>query len=97
MDMTTIKDVITLVLFAISVYGFMSGRAKDGESRSEQFTKLNVKLDNLCQSNTAIKDSLRDLEKSTQAQGTDIAIMKEQIKVANHRIDDLEHALKKGE
>lgn len=90
MDLSTIKDYAYLVLFAISVYGWYHGRDREKSDRTEQFVKINWKLDALCQSQTDIKDDLRGLKKLSAETDKKLALLEKQIKVANHRIDDLE-------
>lgn len=90
MDIEQIKDIIYIVLFAISVYGWWHGRDKEKSDRTEQFVKINWKLDAVCQSQTDIKDDVRELKKNTTDTDKRLTVIEEQIKVANHRIDDLE-------
>lgn len=90
MDINQIKDICTLILFGISVWGWYRSSMKDGEEQVKQFTKVNWKLDTVCQSQTDIKDDIRELKKNSNDTDKRLSIIEEQIKVANHRIDDLE-------
>ena len=86
----TLKDLITLIGFLLLLYNQNRSTKKDAEEKTANWVKVNLKLDTLCQSNTAIKDALRDLERGSQNMDKRLSILEEQIKVANHRIDDLE-------
>lgn len=90
MDITTIKDMMTVILFLISVYGWWKSANKDSVKQVEQFTKLNWKMDTMCQSQNDIKDDVRALKKSNYDTDRMITIINEQIKAINKRIDDLE-------
>lgn len=90
MDLSLIKDYAYLILFGISVYGWYHGRDKEKSDRTEQFVKINWKLDTLCNSQTDIKDDIRGLKGMSAEVDKKIALLEEQLKVANHRIDDLE-------
>lgn len=90
MDVQTIKDLITVLGFIILIWNQNRTSQKDAEDKAAQWVKVNMKLDTLCQSNTDIKDDLRDMKKENASLVNDVSILKEQIKVINHRIDDLE-------
>jgi len=95
MNVTLLKDYAYLILFAISVYGWLHGRDKDKSDQTEQFVKINWKLDSLCQAQTDIKDEIRELKKTSGETDRRLTVLEEQIKVANHRIDDLERSVQK--
>lgn len=90
MDINTIKDIITILGFAVLLWNQNRTSQKDTEDKAAQWVKINMKLDSLCQSNTDIKDDLRDMKKENASLVNEISVMKEQLKVMNHRIDDLE-------
>lgn len=84
------KDIAYLILFAISVYGWWHGRDKEKSDRIEQFVKINWKLDTMCQSQTDIKDDVRELKKLSSDTDKRLTLIEEQMRVANNRIDTLE-------
>lgn len=90
MDLTTIKDLITIAGFLILLWNQNRTSRKDTEDKTANWIKVNLKLDAVCQSQTDIKDDIRDLKKASSATDKRLALLEEQIKVANHRIDDLE-------
>lgn len=93
MDLQTIKDLITVIGFIILIWNQNRTSQKDTEEKAANWVKVNMKLDTLCQSNTDIKDDLRSMKKENAAIINEISVIKEQIKVANHRIEDLERGI----
>lgn len=93
MDLQTIKDLITVIGFIILICNQNRTSQKDTEEKAANWAKVNMKLDTLCQSNTDIKDDLRSMKKENAAIINEISVIKEQIKVANHRIEDLERGI----
>ena len=94
MDLQTIKDLITILGFVILLWNQNRNRSKDVEEKTSNWIKVNIKLDQVCQSQTDIKDGLRALEHDSNNNKLRLSVLEEQIKVANHRIDDLENANK---
>lgn len=89
-NLVNIKDIMTILLFAISVYGWWHSRDKEKADRTEQFVKINWKLDAVCQSQTDIKDDVRELKNTSSNTDKRLTVIEEKMKVANKRIEDLE-------
>lgn len=84
------RDIFSIILFAISVYGWWSGRNKELTERTAEFVKVNLKLDQLCQSQTVIKDDMRELKKSTTEADKRILLLEQQVAAHEKRIEMLE-------
>lgn len=90
MDITTIKDLMTIILFGISVWGWNRTKNQDNNKLTEQFTKLNWKMDENCRTLSSMDKAVEKLSDSVNNFSTRITLLEEQIKVANHRIQELE-------
>lgn len=90
MDVQTIKDLITILGFVILIWNQNRSTQKDSEEKTTNWVKVNLKLDTLCQNNNDIKDDLREIKKESANLLNRVSVLEEQIKVCNHRLEDLE-------
>lgn len=90
LDGLTARDIITLVGFLFLLWNQNRTAKKDVEEKTGNWVKVNLKLDTLCQSQTTIKEELREVSKMTAGFETRISVLEEKVKVANKRLEDLE-------
>lgn len=86
---------ISIVSVCFSVYfGLKNNKrtaTKEIEERVKENTRINTKLDNICQDTREIKTEISEMRKSINSHDSKIATLEASCKSAHHRIDSLEN------
>lgn len=94
-----IAVLVSVVSVAFSIFFGVKNakRSDDGEieRRTEETTRMNVKLDLISQNTLEIKNDMRNLNDKVEEQARQIVIIDQSTRSAHHRIDGIEERLNK--
>lgn len=87
---TTISIALIISLMSVisTVLNYRRGAKKDDEKEIENRLKVNLKLDQLCSSTTAILVDIKDVNKNVQDLSERVGKVEASAKSAHHRLDE---------
>ncbi|MEG0528644.1 hypothetical protein ACWG0P_14125 [Amedibacillus sp. YH-ame6] len=87
---TTISIALLIAVFGgiMTFLSFRRNEKKDNEADIENKVKMNMKLDQLCNTTNTIAIDIKDVTKSVQSLNERVAKVEQSTKSAHHRIDE---------
>lgn len=93
----SIAILISISSVAMTFLSFRRNAKKDNESDIENKVKMNMKLDQLCNTTNSIAIDIKDVNKGMQSLNERVARVEQSTKSAHHRIDEHLGIIKEGD